>query len=299
MVWNNGLVEYLTKHRDEIAHDWVNRRPSDPSSPYLYSAIIDQEADGWTEKSAAQMMDMLVKSLKSDVKEDIEPWAKFMGSIRARQGIDISHSLERFTAYRQVLWRYLFRYYKAQGINESPDEFFRVLEHFADTMNLMQERYCSHFFAYKEQIIEAQRTLIGELAVPVMPITEDVCVLPLLGTIDTHRAKVILETTLQRVMEQQARYLVIDVSGVMMIDTMVAQRLFEIVKALRLMGTTSILSGIQPDVAQTMVQLGIQVSVQVETMNNLRQALRRIEDLKRADANGERLTRQLFLNYQE
>ncbi|WP_099221929.1 STAS domain-containing protein [Listeria costaricensis] len=108
-----------------------------------------------------------------------------------------------------------------------------------------------------EERLNAQQETIMELSSPVIKLTESSALLPLIGEIDTVRARFLLENTLLQCAEKNVSRLFIDLSGVMIIDTMVAQQLFQLVDTLRLIGVKTILSGLRPEIAQTAVQLGI------------------------------------------
>lgn len=108
-----------------------------------------------------------------------------------------------------------------------------------------------------EATIDAQRSMIRELSTPVVPITDAILVMPLVGAIDTLRARQILETLLDTIVERNAKVLIIDITGIAVVDTGVAHYLLQTARAIRLLGAQVILVGISPEVAQTMVGLGI------------------------------------------
>ncbi|MFE7083500.1 STAS domain-containing protein [Priestia megaterium] len=120
--------------------------------------------------------------------------------------------------------------------------------------------------------LKAHQDMIHELSSPVIVIKKDVALLPLVGDIDTARAKMILESTLQQCTEKHIAYLYIDLSGVVMVDTMVAHQIFQLIDALNLLGVKSTLSGIRPEVAQTAIQLGLSFE-NIRIKSNLEQAL--------------------------
>ncbi|PAK48030.1 STAS domain-containing protein, partial [Priestia megaterium] len=105
-----------------------------------------------------------------------------------------------------------------------------------------------------------------------VPITKGIAVLPLVGEVDPERATLLLEETLEKANILQLSHLLFDLSGVMIVDTMVAHQIFKIVEALGLLGVKTILIGIRPEVAQTMIQLGIDFS-KITIKANLEQAL--------------------------
>ncbi len=119
---------------------------------------------------------------------------------------------------------------------------------------------------------------IRELSTPVIQVAEKVLLLPLIGTIDTARAMQVMESVLMRVVDRQARVLILDIAGVPVVDTRVANHLLQTTEAVRLLGAATILTGISPQVAQTMVQLGVDLSA-MHTRANLEEGLELALDL--------------------
>ena len=124
----------------------------------------------------------------------------------------------------------------------------------------------------RDQQIERQRREMLELSTPVVELFESVLAVPLIGTLDSTRAKEVMENLLEAIMDKQARVVIVDITGVATIDTQVAQHLLRTAAAVRLMGADCILSGISPKIAQTVVQLGVDVG-NVTTRSTLRSAL--------------------------
>ncbi|XYH98762.1 AAA family ATPase [Sorangium sp. So ce1128] len=110
--------------------------------------------------------------------------------------------------------------------------------------------------ALKEQVIEAQRARLWEMSTPLIPITERIMVMPLIGTVDAERAAQVLEVALSGATRHQARVVILDVTGISQIDTHVIRTLLDCATALRLLGTQAVLTGIRSEVAQTMVKIG-------------------------------------------
>ncbi len=111
--------------------------------------------------------------------------------------------------------------------------------------------------ALKQQVIDAQQDALRELSTPLIPIARDVVIMPLIGTIDSGRAQMVLETLLEGVAQYQADLAILDITGVAMVDTQVAQALVRAAKAVKLLGAQVIVTGIQPSIAQMLVHLGI------------------------------------------
>jgi anti-anti-sigma factor len=112
----------------------------------------------------------------------------------------------------------------------------------------------------QQQLIDAQRDTLRELSTPLIPITDEVVIMPLIGTIDSQRAQQIMEALLEGTAQHQAELAILDITGVAVVDTQVAQALVSAAQAVRLLGAQVMLTGIQPQIAQTLVQLGVDLS---------------------------------------
>jgi rsbT co-antagonist protein RsbR len=109
----------------------------------------------------------------------------------------------------------------------------------------------------REQVIMRQQQELLELSTPVVQLWKDVLALPLIGTLDSARTQVVMESLLQKIVDTGASIAIIDITGVPTVDTLVAQHLLKTVAAARLMGADCIISGIRPQIAQTIVHLGV------------------------------------------
>jgi rsbT co-antagonist protein RsbR len=114
------------------------------------------------------------------------------------------------------------------------------------------------YAARREEVIRQQAEQVLELSTPVMKIWEGVLALPIVGTLDSNRTQVIMEQLLQMLVDTGATHAIIDITGVPTVDTMVAQHLLKTIAAARLMGAECIISGVRPQIAQTIVTLGIE-----------------------------------------
>lgn len=165
------------------------------------------------------------------------------------------------------------------------DDFYHLISTFDKTVDLaIQLVSTSYMRAYKDQMQSAQDA-VDELAIPVVKIEEGVGILPLVGDIDTRRAQMLMNTALKRSVELELEYLIIDLSGVPVIDTMVAQQIFEVLEALRITGITSKISGVRPELAITMTQLGLNFK-QVDSFSSLHQAIKSIQKEEHTEKEG-------------
>ena len=117
------------------------------------------------------------------------------------------------------------------------------------------------YLKVREEMIRRQQEEMLELSTPVVKLWDGILALPLIGTLDSARTQVVMETLLQKVVQTGCEVAIIDITGVPMVDTLVAQHLLKTVTAARLMGTECIISGIRPQIAQTIVHLGVDLSM--------------------------------------
>jgi rsbT co-antagonist protein RsbR len=168
---------------------------------------------------------------------------------------------------------------------KDPDEarlaYMSVEKLVAFDMTLAMDTY----IAAQLEAIARHQAAIRELSTPVIRVHEGILLLPLVGTIDTQRAEQLMESVLLRVAEEQAQITIIDIAGVPVVDTRVAEHLLSTTEAVRLLGGQTILSGISPTVAKTVVNLGVDISV-MQTRSRLAEALELAFDLI-----GKRVTR--------
>lgn len=129
------------------------------------------------------------------------------------------------------------------------------------------------FIKGREKVIFRQANEINEISTPVIRVWEGILALPIIGTLDSERTQVVMESLLQEIVNTGSNTAILDISGVPTVDTLVAQHLIKTVNATRLMGAECIISGIRPEIAQTIVHLGIDLSG-VQTKASLASALK-------------------------
>ncbi|MCY0876787.1 MAG: ATP-binding protein [Firmicutes bacterium] len=189
----------------------------------------------------------------------------------AKSGVAIHVIMELARGIRRMLWTFLRAYYSHVDIDH---EGIFVLE---NKINYWLDNYLTeyfiHYMGYKDEILQAQREAVDELSVPVIPLSATRAILPIVGMIDTHRARVIQERTLTQIAALRLEEIIIDLSAVAFMDTAVVAHLFRIVDGINLMGCRSVVTGIRPEIANTMVTLGISLAGKVETRATLQQAL--------------------------
>jgi rsbT co-antagonist protein RsbR len=144
-----------------------------------------------------------------------------------------------------------------QGVGEQAEGPMAAVRAISTLVDSMAQWTVATYQHSREDIIKRQQTDLLELSTPVIKLFEGVLAVPMIGTLDSNRTQVVMETLLERIVETGARLAIIDITGVPTVDTLVAQHLLKTVSAIRLMGAECIISGIRPQIAQTIVHLGI------------------------------------------
>ncbi|MFE4123261.1 STAS domain-containing protein [Priestia sp. YIM B13486] len=202
--------------------------------------------------------------------DQIVKWAKESGEFASNLGISLSEALEDTTYYRKFIWEVLKE--EIRDHNIPTDTIFELITIIDPLLDKAVYVFSLTYVNIHQETLKKAKSAFLELSVPVVPITKGIAILPLIGEVDTERATLLLEETLKKANELKLSHLLFDLSGVMIVDTMVAHQIFKIVDALGLLGVKTILIGIRPEVAQTMIQLGIDFS-KITIKANLEQAL--------------------------
>jgi rsbT co-antagonist protein RsbR len=175
---------------------------------------------------------------------------------RAAQGFSPSETATFVFSLKQPLFQRLQQEHRKDGESLANESW--SLSALLDQLGLYTMEV---FQRSREEVIIRQQQEIAELSTPVVKLWDGVLALPLIGTLDSARTQVVMENLLQTIVDQDAEIAIIDITGVPTVDTLVAQHLLKTVAAARLMGADCIISGIRPQIAQTMVHLGVELNV--------------------------------------
>lgn len=215
---------------------------------------------------------LLVSYAIENKETELERFAKQEGIAWATHSIPLQFKLEWVQAIRRALWQYIQKYNHLK--NMSIDELF-VLE---KQINTKFDQFLSSFFinysTYKDQLIKVQREMVEDLSVPIIPITPTICILPLIGTIDTYRSEVIEEKVLAEISRLHIQVLIIDLSGIADMDSSVINDIIKIINGTSIMGCQTVITGLRTEVVRKIIGLGITFDQNTKTVGTLQQALK-------------------------
>jgi rsbT co-antagonist protein RsbR len=268
------LSEFLIDNLDFYTKEWTKYLERNKS--YLTSLLSEHGEMESYEQYGNPIIKIVSQNILEVKTEEIMELAKDRGVKSAKIEFPMHLAWELFQSTRGIIWNAIKSFYTEKKHTLSMDEFFTLERTVNDIIDLYIDSYTAYYVNYKEELLKSHRETVDELSVPIIPIAEKVCILPIVGNVDTYRAKKIREKTLVRVKELKAQQLIIDISGVPFVDTAVVNHLFKIVKGIRLLGCSTILTGISPEIADTMIELGIEVDNELRTKSDLQQALQEI-----------------------
>lgn len=208
---------------------------------------------------------------------NITNWGKETGEYIYKLGASLDEALKDTSFYREHIWKAI----KEEAKGMSASAVFSVLDIIDPLMDHAIYSFSLTFVDAHQKSLENAKTALLELSVPVVPLMPGVGVLPLVGNVDTERAQLLMEETLDQAVKLKLSHLIFDVSGVMIVDTMVADQLFKVISALSLVGVKTIMTGIRPEVAHTMVTLGLNLEG-IMVKSTLHQAFKEIQTLQNA-----------------
>ncbi|WP_201716502.1 STAS domain-containing protein [Rossellomorea arthrocnemi] len=264
------LYEYLTDHALDFTEDWLKFQGIKKGSHYSLGS--PPEVQNKIKEQNSNYVKIVAKCLllsNEESKELISNWTKQTAADRSKSSTTLDEVVRNSGVFRRVYWTYVEKFVEEQSeLNIQLKEVFEWERKINFALDYVLETFTSTFLGILMNRLQAQSTLIQELSTPVISLTSEVGLLPIIGDIDTDRARTIVESTLQQSSDAHLSMLIIDLSGVVMMDTMVAQQIFHLIDALNLLGVKSVITGIRPEVAQTAIHLGLDFST-IHTENSL------------------------------
>lgn len=266
---SSDLFEYLVDHALDFTEDWLKFQNIKSGSHY--SPDSPPEVLNKIKEQNSNYVKIIAKCLllsQEESKELIYNWTRETAAHRSKSNTTLDEVVRNSGVFRRVYWTYVEKFVEESNVNIQLKEVFEWERKINFALDYVLETFTSTFLSILMNRLQAQSTLIKELSTPVISLTSEVGLLPIIGDIDTTRARTILESTLQQSADAHLSMLIIDLSGVVLVDTMVAQQIFHLIDALNLLGVKSVITGIRPEVAQTAIHLGLDFS-NIHTENSL------------------------------
>jgi rsbT co-antagonist protein RsbR len=259
------LVAHLREHRTRLREEWASRI----HAAGLLEAMTPQE----TADETSSVYDNYVEVLETGSVEALQHYARDLSERIIPRGVETHEVVGIVLLLRDVLARSLFEKYQRDfGLLN------RVLDAYEPAANRIANTVAVSFVEERERVIRQQQDSIRELSTPVLPVRERLLILPIIGVLDTERARQLTEQLLAGIRTHRARVVVIDITGAPDVDEVVANHLVRTVDASRLMGASVIITGLSPKIAETLVTIGVDLS-KMNTIGDLQGGLEEAERL--------------------
>jgi rsbT co-antagonist protein RsbR len=241
------LVGHLRQNRSQLREEWARRI----AEAQLLTAMSPEEIFS----EATSVYDNYVEVLETGSVEALQDYARNLSERIIPRGVETDEVLGIVLLLRDVLARSLFEKYQADF-----DVLNRVLDAYEPAANRIANTVGVGFVQERERIIRQQQEAIRELSTPVLQVRERLLILPIIGVLDSQRARQVTEQLLRGIRSNRAKVVVVDITGVPTVDSTVANHLVQTVEASRLMGASVIITGLSSEIAQTLVTIGVDLS---------------------------------------
>src|SRR6059036_1567458 len=241
------LVAHLRKNRTQLREEWARRI----TAAKLLWAMTSEEIFA----EATSVYDNYVEVLETGAVEALQAYARNLSERIIPRGVETDEVVGIVLLLRDVLARSLFAKYQADFALLN-----RILDAYEPAANRIANTVAVGFVQERERIIRQQQEAIRELSTPVLQVRERLLILPIIGVIDSQRARQLTEQLLRGIRNNRAKVVVVDITGVPAIDSAVANHLVQTVEASRLMGASVIITGLSSEIAQTLVTIGVDLS---------------------------------------
>ena len=261
MKTKDKLMDYFLLQSDEIIGKWLEMREVDQLS--IFNANASKTTEDKLKQESGNFIRLITEALTGKdhgISPELRDWSNVIAKERVNDGTSIDKVLDQFHRFRAIYFQFMKKWLMEHGDLQLEDR-FEMIETYHSTFDEVIKAFVMSYKSHYENRLKDQMGLINELSSPIIPLSETIAILPLVGDIDTTRAKYIMEHALEKCVEKGIRHLVVDLSAVPIIDTMVAQKIFELMNTLTLVGVKPMITGIRPAIAQTAVQLGIPLGV--------------------------------------
>ena len=259
------LVAHLRQNRTQLREEWVVRI----TETRLLTAMSKDEIFA----EATSVYDSYVEALETETFEALQAYARNLSERIIPRGVETHEVVGIVLLLRDVLARSLFAKYQTDFRKLN-----RILDAYEPAANRIANTVAVGFVQERERVIRQQQEAIRELSTPVLQVRERLLILPIIGVIDPQRARQLTEQLLRAIRTNRAKVVVIDITGVAAMDATVANHLVQTVEASRLLGATSIVTGLSPEIAQTLVTIGVELG-KMNTVGDLQGGIEQAERL--------------------
>ncbi|RDU38815.1 hypothetical protein DRW41_04450 [Neobacillus piezotolerans] len=242
---------------------------------FYHFRFQDEEQKKITTEKFRELVQIVLKCLKDeDVKDHAFKWGEIIGANSVQNGGDLGRTIKGVTIYKNVIWSFLFEEGRKIQINQ--EELLDIIIETDHIFNNMVHGFSTSFTNNAEKLLLESRELYLKISVPIVPISQKLAVLPLIGDINEMRSETLIVDSLDTCVKKRIETLVIDLSGVYEVDLIGIEVLFKLIRSLNLLGVTPVITGMKGELSQTFINLGINLKG-ISIYSNLEQALKELQ----------------------
>ncbi len=253
------LVEHFREKRELLRQQWVQQM----TAKGLLAGLTQEEI----ENESSTIYDTCIICLETGEYQGAQTYATRMAERGVLRGMTTEQIIGGILTLRDVYGRSLFERYQ-----QDMERLSAALDIYEPVANKILSIVALAFVEEREKVVRQQQEAIRELSTPVLQVRDQLLILPIIGVIDTHRARQLTEQLLRTIRTRRAKVVVMDITGVPAVDSKIAGHLVQTVDASKLMGATVIVTGISPEIAQTLVTLGVDIG-KMNTVGDLQEGI--------------------------
>jgi len=250
------LISQFEENFEEIRKQWVITMQN---LGHLKALTHDD-----IERQSKAICTTVINCLKTNSFKDAEAYAESLAKKAVLEAMTVDQIISGFLVLRDLYGRFIKKWYK-----DDFNQFFEVLDIYEPVARKIVYLVSNTFIQERDMVVKQQQEAILKLSTPLVQLWENVVLLPLIGVLDSVRAKQLIESVLMYIGQSKTEIIIMDIAGIAAIDTKTAHHILLTIQAAKLMGTEIIITGIRPEVATTLVTLGINMTG-IETRSTLR-----------------------------
>jgi rsbT co-antagonist protein RsbR len=282
-------IKIFQKRKPKVLESWMKKQLADES---LREDLMSNDD---LRVQSEELLNSLIDSLSDSNLQNVES-DDFKNVVDILSGISISRAKQGFTPRETATYVFTLKDALLETLQDEVKDPLTLYRESLLISKLIDSFGISTFEIFlkgREEVILRQTDEITEISTPVIRVWDGILALPIIGTLDSSRTQVVMESLLQEIVESGSSIAILDISGVPAVDSLVAQHLIKTVSATRLMGAECIISGIRPEIAQTVVHLGIDLS-SITTKSTLASALKEAFKILSLEVNKKQKFKQLI-----
>jgi len=268
-AFKNDAIRILQKQKKNVLEQWLNNLIADPNlrEDLVSNSDLRSQSEELLNSFIDSLDDESIDDTQSSAFDKVNEILSSISIARAKQGFSSKETGNYIFSLKNALLEVLHSELKgAPSVHIQNQKITKIMDTF--TLATFET-----FIKGREEVILRQTDEMAEISTPVIRVWDSIVALPIIGTLDSSRTQVVMENLLREIVETGSSIAILDISGVPTVDSLVAQNLIKTVSATRLMGAECIISGVRPEIAQTIVHLGIDLS-NIITKSTLASALK-------------------------